>query len=87
MVASNVVYRLTPNAVRDLVGGTAGIGVWVTAIIGGCVVTSPTTSIWFAFSGVTGVLSLIGVAPQLGNAIRARPDCVPDDSDDIRRAA
>jgi hypothetical protein len=80
---------LGPVAVRDLVGGSAGVVVCTAAVISGCAFASGVNLAWFAFFGILGAVSLINTLPTLRDVLR-RPSAiriVDVDEDRLQEAA
>jgi hypothetical protein len=86
MRALDQAYRLRPDDVRDLVGGTGGVTVCSAAVILGCAFGSPGVFVWFAFFGLLGVTSLATSVPSLRN-VRHRFPLAPVESERLRKAA
>lgn len=79
-------YRLGPNAVRDLVGGTWGIATCATGFLAGCAFSSVGTFVWFGYFGMLGVVSLLTSVPLLRSLSAARVDAATE-SVVLRKAA
>jgi urea transporter len=64
MTIRRLALLLGPAAVRDVVGGSAGIVLCTAAIALGCAFASAATVAWYAFFGLLGVVSLGTSVPK-----------------------
>jgi len=88
MTIRRLAFLLGPAAVRDVVGGSAGVVLCTVAIALGCAFASAGTLVWYAFFGLLGLVSLGTTVPKVRALLASAateivyPEAVP-----LRRAA
>lgn len=87
MLSLDAAYRLRPDEVRDLLGGTGGVTVFSVAVILGCAFASPGVFAWFAFFGLLGGTSLVASVPSPREVLRQRVPIAVVEPKRTRKAA